>query len=673
MRASQSISSAALATLVACGGGYTEQATQLLFEPSSPDFWALPMPSDLRRNADGEVDLTRWSGRWRPNSLVEMWLNSSKERLKDGWGVSSGAFFTFSGELDPASLPADPRASMSETSPVFLVDIDPTSSELGRRFPLNVEYRAKGDLFSPDKMLAVTPVFGFVRRTSTLYAFVVTDAVKDTSGNPIGSSRIFFDGLAGSGEAAANLAPLVAFAKDKGLDTSHFVGAAVFRTFDHNALLRKLAAWAEGQPQPTLSSSVAVGTKYTSYQIVTTRFEVPVIQNGFRPYSTIGEGRIVLGPDGNPVIQEKQAVDLVITLPLTPMPVGGYPLTIYAHGSGGNRWEAVERGPKPEVMDSPQPPPPGDGPAEWLARRGVATLALDFPLHGSRNDPPDTSGLVFYNLFGNIDATIDNFHVAVMELVLLTRLVEAMRIDASIAPGVLNVGGAADGKLKFDMARLTAMGQSMGTTLSVPWATVDPRVKGFMLSGAGGMLIEIAVTATEPTFLKPVLESFTGLSEKGDQLHIAHPLLHAFQNIWDWVDPVAKAPYVSKHPHDGFAPRQVMMTAGFRDGYFHPRSEAALAVALGATQVGDEIEPTIPSVLALDDKMRAPFPLSGASGVNGATVGVLAVAAPNEQGHYVVFNQEGARHQYTCFIASVGPGAPAKIAAPAALDAPCAP
>lgn len=665
MRRSVALGALATAVFVGCGG-FEERSTQVVFDPTSTDFWALPMPSDLRREPDGTLDLTRWPGSWRPNDLVSMWLSASKERLKDGWGVSSGVFFTVSADLDPASLPATPAASMGADSAVYLVDVDPASPERGRRFPLTVEYRAKGDLYAPDRLLAVIPVFGFVRRPSTTYAVVITDAVKDSAGEPIGRSAQLHEGLDGTTDVG--LGPLVEWLDAEGIDLDTVAGATVFRTFDHNATLLKLAAWAESLPAPVLSSSIAVGARYDSYQIVTTRFEVPVIQSGDRPYANAGEGRLVFGADGNPVVKETQAVDLVITLPTTPQPETGFPLTIYAHGSGGNRWQAVERGPKAETEDAPEPPP-GLGPAEWLARRGVATLALDFPIHGGRHDPPDTSGLVFYNLFGNVDATIDNFHVAVMELVLLTRLVEAIRVDPMIAPLALNAGRAPDGKIRFDMDRLTAMGQSMGTTLSVPWATVDPRVDGFVLSGAGGILVEIAVTATEPTYLKPVLEGFTGLLERSEELHLAHPLLHAFQNIWDWVDPVAKAPFVSLAPHPGFSPRNVMMTAGFRDGYFHPRSEAALAVALGATQGGDEIEPIVPAALALAGRERVALPLS--NNLGGKTVGVVAYAAPNDQGHYVVFNQDGARFQYTCFVKAVGPGAPPAILPPAALDAPC--
>lgn len=634
------------AAATACGG-FEERTTQAVFDPAANDFWSLPMPSDLRREADGTFDLEKWPGRWRPNQVVEMWLNSSEERLKDGWGVSSGVFVPMSGAIDPASLPKDPTASMQDDASVFLIDIDPSSPEKGRRFPIEVSFLAKGDLYSPDNVLAAVPVFGFIRRTSTIYALIVTDNVLDANGDPIGRSQAFHD-LIESDDS--HFAPL----KDA-IDIENVAVAAVFKTFDHERTLVDLAAWAEQLPAPSLSSAWTAGSVYESYQVFTARFKVPVFQSGRRPYDRIGEGRIVVGADGKPVVSEEQTVEIVATIPKSDAPATGFPLTFVLHGSGGDRFMGVHRGPKPEVKDAPDAPP-GTGPSEWLARRGIATIAMDFPLHGMRFDPPDTTGLVFYNLFGNIDGTIDNFHVAIVELLLLSRLMTDVEVDA------------AGRRISFDVERFSALSQSMGTTLGVPWAGVDPRVKAYVFSGAGGILVEIAVSALEPTVLKPTLESLMGLAGTGAELHLAHPLLHAFQNVWDWVDPIAKSPRVSKDPFPGQQPRSVMMTAGFRDGYFHPRGQAAMAVALGAQLTGEEIEPILAERLKLASQPTAAYPLT--NNLNGRTVGVVQYAAPEEQGHYVVFNQEGARHQYTCFIASAN-GATAKISAAATFDAPC--
>ena len=170
-------------------------------------------------------------------------------------------------------------------------------------------------------------------------------------------------------------------------------------------------------------------------------------------------------------------------------PAAGFPLTLYMHGSGGEWYQGIERGRKDEV-ENPSPPAPGLGPAYWLAQRGVATLGFDFSLHGNRHSPPDTSGLVLYNITGNPQTTLHNFKVAVMELVFLARVAGSIKVPAALAGG-LDAGGAEDGLITINGERLTAMGQSMGSTLGAVWSTVDTQVKGLVFAGAGGLLTEI--------------------------------------------------------------------------------------------------------------------------------------------------------------------------------------
>ena len=192
-------------------------------------------------------------------------------------------------------------------------------------------------------------------------------------------------------------------------------------------------------------------------------------------------------------------------------PADGFRSPFYAR----LRWyrQAIDRSPLPEVPNEERPDYElGKGPAEWLARRGIATVGFDFPLHGDRNTPPDTSGLVLYNIFGNIEATIDNFTLAVIELSLLSRFMMDTTVDTSLAE-TLNAGSAADGLVRFDPNRLTAMGQSMGSTLGLPFATIDKRLKGLVLSGSGGILAEVAVSATEPFAFRSMLESIVELTD----------------------------------------------------------------------------------------------------------------------------------------------------------------
>jgi hypothetical protein len=647
----------------------------MLWNPEHNDFWDLPMPSDLRREEDGSYDLERWPGPW-DNELLVMWLRAIDARLTSGWGLSSGAFLQLTGAVDASTLPATPEEAAAEGASVFIVDIS-DGPERGRMFPATVRQLTEVDIYTPEHLLAVLPTFGFVRRPLTTYAVVVTNRVNDVSGAPLGPSRAFYDNWYETVDvlppAAEHLAPLKAFLESDdnttGASVDEVVGAAVFTTMDPNADLLKLGEWYDRElPAPALSGEWAVAENYASYQVLTNTYEVPLAQTGSRPYGGLGEGLLVWGEDGWPEIQERQQVRLALTVPKRPMPEGGFPLTLYMHGSGGEWYQAINRGPVAELPPEERDPPfAGQGPAEWLARRGVATLAFDFPLHGDRSVPSDTTGLLLYNLLGNIEATLDSFNVAAAEQVYLSRLATTMTVDASLAD-TLDAGGAADGLIRFNGDRLTMFGQSMGTTLGVAWATVDPRVDGLLLSGAGGILVEIAVTAVEPFPFKGTLETLIEL-ESDIGLHVDHPMLHALQHLWDFVDPVAKARHVTVEPHPGFGPKHIMMTAGITDGYFFPRSQAAMATALQVDLVGEEVEPVLPDTLRLNGQQTASYPLK--DNAFDRTMGVVQFASDYTLGHYVVFNQDGARHSYTCFLASVGSDDGATIAAPGALDDPC--
>ena len=658
-----------LSSQVACSPDWVERPVQMKFDTQSGEFWDMPLPSDLRRAEDGSYGVSNWPDS-NSNDYVDMWLKTADQRLQDGWGVSSGVFAPMSGAIALPSLPQTAAASLLPDSSVFLINIQEGSLRRGERIPIDVSFHQEADAWSPENYIAAIPVFGFLREPNSEYALVITDKVVATDGSRVGRSKEFHEAFVGDGDEATqiHLSALKATLALEDFDLGSVSGAAVFSTLDPNALLLKLANWAETLPTPTLKETWEVREDYESYQVLVGTYEVPVIQLDERPYSRSGEGRIAWDEAGNPLIRSYQDVKLALTIPKSAQPDGGFPLTIYMHGSGGNWYQAITRGPQEEVEEElRENPEPGTGPAEWLARRGIATVGFDFPLHGTRHNPPDLNGLMLYNILGNVDGTIDNFHVSAMELTILSRLMLETSVDAQLSEN-LNPGNNTDGAIQFDPERLTAIGQSMGSTIGVAWATVDPRVKGIVFSGSGGMLVEIANTALEPLDLKPTLELL--VFDGQPDIHLAHPLLHTFQSLWDRVDPVAKGPYVSETPHPGFAPKDILMTAGYRDGYFHPRSQAALAVSLGSPIAGPYVEPILNDYLELSGRFAQPLPVQ--RNFTDYTSGVVSFAAPHTLGHYVVFNQEGSRHQYTCFLESVGRAEGAIILEPAeSVDAPC--
>jgi hypothetical protein len=285
-------------------------------------------------------------------------------------------------------------------------------------------------------------------------------------------------------------------------------------------------------------------------------------------------------------------------------------------------------------------------------------MGFDFPLHGDRDTPPDTSGLRLYDIFGDVDSTVDNMSVAAMEAVYLTRLLPALELPL---PG--------GGTTRVDMARLSAMGHSMGSTIGIPVATVDPRIKGYVFSGAGGLLIEVATETTYPVNLRTALELLLGF-KTGETLERTHPLLHAFQTLWDSIDPSAKAPHVARAPYEGQVPKPYFVPEGLIDGYFHPGAQTAVGGALGTTLIGDELDPTLPRTLRLDGHSTVTaYPLR--NNLNGVTAGTVQIQTPFELGHFVMFDVPSMGAQVGCFLQGVGGADGPAIVSPRGLDDLC--
>ncbi|MBL8955273.1 MAG: hypothetical protein JNK82_31150 [Myxococcaceae bacterium] len=605
--------------VVACGPAYPERATKVRFDPQGT-FWDLPLPSEQRAARPEAFALPRWPA--MRGERVTSWLRDCEALLGDTahWGTNAGVFFDFTGEVDVSSLAA-PGA-------VFFVDVDPASPERGRRFPLTVERAPAGDRFSPATLVAVLPVPGFPRRSKTKYAAVVTDRVRDAAGEPVGRTRALHEAL----EGMTGLRDVLTRDELAGV-----AGAAVFTTIDTTGERERLYAWAEGQPVPALASPWAAAGSTADYDVHTARVVLPKLQRGEPPYNSGSpdEGRIEWEGDA-PKPQGTQSVRVSVSVPKSAMPAGGWPLVLYVHGTGGDYRQHLDRGPQAEVPEAQQQPAqPGTGPALWLAKRGIASFGYDLPLHGDRSTPAETNGFLFTNLGGDLRVALANRRVAAMELSLVARFAL----------------GAQPGTARFDATRFDTFTQSLGTTIGLPWLASDPRARRAVLSGGGGSLVELAVKEAD------LFALLAGLEPR--EFHHAQPLLHALQSMADPVDATSSAPLA------GRAGRDLLMSAGVVDDRATPQSQAALAAALGVALAGPEVEPVLPETLRLAGLSTAgTFPLSK-NGPGGETRAVVQLRAPHALGHHVLFNQEGARHLYTCFLVT------GVVGALAAFDAPC--
>src|SRR5438445_4877924 len=108
-------------------------AASLFVVPDSLDaltaehFYDHPWPSDLRRDTGGGIHL---AGLYDPHQtvLIRTYLDALKGVIKGFSPVAMG-YLRFAGDVDPASLPATPTATLDAHASVQLVDVDPASPE----------------------------------------------------------------------------------------------------------------------------------------------------------------------------------------------------------------------------------------------------------------------------------------------------------------------------------------------------------------------------------------------------------------------------------------------------------------------------------------------------------------------------------------------------------------
>jgi hypothetical protein len=633
-------------------------AVGLRFALQDGDFFALPFPADARRRPDGSLGFGDWPGASR-NGLLRLWTAAADELL-DGWGVTSAALLFFDGPLDGATLPPEDR--FESDGPVLLVDVDPASPERGWRYPLACRYTAAERTWQPAHTVACRTPVGLTRRPATRYAVIVTDGLRAADGGRLAQSPSMAALLAGEDVGALSGAAHADAVAAAGLDPQRVRAVVRFTTVDPSARLRRIAAFYRTLPDPLPEGPLELLAVFEDYVVLAGRVRLPVIQSGTRPYQT--DGRIVFGDDGQPQVVEEQSARFAVSVPRQPMPAGGFPVVLYMHGSGGEWLQFVHRGPRSD-------PRPGRGVALAAAERGMAAMGFDFPFHGDRADPPDESGLLLYNLTGNPRATIDNFIVAACEVNRHVRLLRNLAIDPAVAPAFLDAGAAPDGLIRFASDDIVSMGQSMGSTIGLPAATVDEHLDGIILGGAGGTLLEVALHATSPFDLVPVLRTVFQL-QPDEPLDEFDPVLNLAQHFWDLVDPVAHARHLVREPHDGVRPKHVLHVHGLGDTYFSPHARAAISLAAGLDVLAPLLEPALEDYLARGGGvLRHAAEVVGNRGEGRTTAVVVQYDRRPNDGHTVTFELTDCRAQWSCFARTARGADPPVVRAAATAAGPC--
>lgn len=596
-----------LALLAACGGDAS--ATALFALPGdTTDFYALPFPNDLRREADGTIDLSAFP----TNSLIADKYREAADSL-EGFGLNQAIYARFDAPLDAPNLP-DPAGSLAAEASVYLVDVDPDSPARGEKTPIAVRFRAEPTQTLGDNHLVARPYPGFSLAEGTTYALVITDRVGGVKASAT------FEALLGSGgdartiEARAVYQPLLDWLDEPGGDArADVVSAAVFTTQRATHIVPALRNGVRGAAQPT-AGNITVSSMTAAMTVFVGDYTAPNFQTGDVPYRDAPAGQIVLAGD-TAVVQRMEPMRFGLSVPAGAVPANGFPIAIYAHGTGGDHLSFVD-----------------DGTAAALAAQGIAVISTDQVLHGPRN-PGGDEQIDFFNV-ANPYAMRDNALQGTADAFAQLRLVEGM----AFADGARTI--------RFDPTKVYFFGHSQGGLTGPGFVAFEPAVSGAVLSGTGGLLYLALLYKTEPLDVSMLLAAFL----RDDPVDEDNPSLAMLQMWVERADGANYAPLFVRRPIG--TPRNIFQTEGFTDTYTPNPSIEAFAVAVGGDIVQLPDTADIAGLTVLRGRSVVPAPISGNVGGATAALGQYKQRTGSD-GHFVVFDIAAARRQAASFLGTL--------------------
>ncbi len=628
---------------------------------SETTYFDHPFPSDLRLE-EGKVRLRGYPNP-RAVPLLTEYIDYMEGKL-DGFSPVAAGFMRFTGPVDTASLP-DPAQAQRATASVQLIDVDPSSPERGARVPIYVTFRDVEGVYWQPNTLAFMPVPGFPLRFRNRYAVVATTALKAADGSDVGQTSTVRQVLGLEDPSTTEIRALsadwadeVAEVSGAGVDPEKIVQFSVFTTTDPTEEFMAAAAALPSQvAAPTASPGAwELATEATSFdEYRGTYGPSPNYQAGTLPFKSFGDGgAFVLDDAGVPQVQDTFEQRFSLTVPKAatcPMPEAGYPIVLYAHGTGGDYRSFVY-----------------DGSAAALAKACIATMGVDQILHGTRPGAPDTQAelnVLFFN-FNNIEAARTNIRQSGLDEIQRARLFTESALAVPAATSATGVD------VRFDPTKVMFFGHSQGSLNGPLFLAGSDDARGAVLSGASAVIQITLLEKTQPEPSVAFLVKFIFLQligEEEEEAALLYPPMTLAQTIVDPVDPANYARFIFQEPIFG-APKSVYMTEGVGptgegDSYAPPRGCEALAMAMGLPIQTPVIHaPEDAAWGGLEEVTIAPEGLSG-NLAGGLASGVLAQWAPeNDDGHFVVFDIAGARAQSTAFLRALADDPVGRVPAP---------
>lgn len=616
---------------IGCGGDCLSEdpaGVHVLFEdPEAPldGFLAHPFPSDGLKKTSGLVRLDHFPNPTDSSTLKD-YLGVFAAEIR-GFSVTSALYLAFSGPVDPASFSADPGAALTEGTSVELVDVDPSSPERGRRFPLRLRYGAEASLYLPAHHLIALPPFGATLRGGTRYALLLNEGVRSQSGEPVVTTQRLRNLLAkgcpdpGPSRLSEAFEPLASFLEAQGRSPKEIVGATVFTTDRAVEEMRALVEVANAQPVPTARNFAKYQRQARFSDRYVAELDLPGFQSGQIPFRSLGDGGAFRrDADGRVMVDHQETTRIGISIPAEmPMPAAGWPVVLYSHGTGGSYESTFS-----------------DSVSDRLGRVGIAVIGYDQTLHGPRDPTGSDPDLTFFNLFNPVAAR-DNVRQGAADLAVLIQAAEKLELPAELA-------GQAH---HFDLDRLGFLGHSQGSLVGAPFMAADTRTKAAVYSGLGAILSITLQERKDIVDFAALLSSLLQFPE-GEVLDDFHPVLTLIQTFIEPADPIAYARSYLESPPGG-RPRDYLMVEGFLDFASPARGQEAFATAARFPVIAP-LHRLPEAALWLGPAAQDAPASDNTSGPGGAvTAGLIQYP---EETHFPIFDNADANRRYVEFLRS---------------------
>ncbi|MEZ4232366.1 MAG: hypothetical protein R3B89_24525 [Polyangiaceae bacterium] len=613
------------------------------------DFFRLPFPNDARLKS-GKPDLTGFPTpgvSLLPFDPVQVYIDEVEK--EDGWGANPVVTFRFSGPVDFESFrePTD-----HSVRPVRWVDVTPGDPSYGAQAGLRWYYSEGGGKYVCRDWFAIRRSASSPLEPGHTYAVFLTTDGRAKNGTQIERAEHLQAMLSATAPsdsvlaaAHAAYAPFRDYLTGENIDPGSVLNASVITVGDTRAPMEQLAAAVEAAPVPTSQGWVkcadgvespcpdhtgdrACGSGDAAYDEYHALVSLPIFQQGDAPYLASGGAIQTSGPVRN------EDVCMALTVPKgATMPSGGWPLVVFAHGTGGSFRSHV----RPEVAGAlaAAATPGGNVP--------VAVLGIDQVSHGPRrNGSTESPNNLFFN-FANPAAARGNPMQGAADQIALGRFAASLDLTAA------QTGGDA---IKIDPTAIAFFGHSQGSTegsLGVPYSHV---YRAAVFSGNGAILRDALISKRKPVNIAGAIPLVLGDYDSQFQLPggTNHPVMNLLQQFIEPADPINYGVLIGRKPISGVTPKHLFVTYGLGDTYSPNATIANYILASQVDLAAHDASVATPDDLGLMEQ-AVPLSLTDVVDSTDLTLGARQYMPPaGTDGHFVVFDVAAANADAVRFL-----------------------